>query len=203
MPYTTANANLAAGYYRRRRGLLNGEQYRRPEEERNQPPMNPVTQPAAPTTEPQQPPATPSITPVSDRITDLLKTDSPYMQQAETQAKQQANRRGLLNSSIAVQAGQAARINAAFPIASQDAGIELENRIASMNLAAAERQQVGALTAAFESSYSNTLASIMSNPEIPAEERQRYMDHAARIRDSNLNLLEQFYGINLQWSTPS
>ena len=71
------------------------------------------------------------------------------------------------------------------------------------NVAAAERNQAAALAASFEVSYSNILSSIMNNPEIPATERQRYMDHAARIRDSNLALVEQMFAIELQWGTGS
>jgi len=73
-----------------------------------------------------------------------------------------------------------------------------------MNVAAAERNQAAALAASFERSYADLLSSIMSNPEIPANERQRYMDHAARIRDSNLALVEQMFGIDLEWEeTPA
>lgn len=58
---------------------------------------------------------------VEARIGGIVKADSPLMQQAATAAKQQANQRGLLNSSMAVGAGQGAVLNAAMPIAQQDA----------------------------------------------------------------------------------
>lgn len=51
----------------------------------------------------------------------LLAGNSPYITQARTQATQMANSRGLLNSSIAAGNAQAAAIQAALPIASQDA----------------------------------------------------------------------------------
>lgn len=59
---------------------------------------------------------------VQEQLTGLLAQDSPYMQQAETGALQQSNERGLLNSSLAVEAAEGARIAAALPIAQQDAG---------------------------------------------------------------------------------
>lgn len=238
---------------------------------------------------------------VSTRMTGLLKKDNPYMQAAATRGKKVANRRGLLNSTMGVQATEAARIDAALPIASQDAAqthtrniqgrniqfqdlsqernidaqreflgteltatqrrletelgsraklqaadnvaqrhrlgmqltqqerlqldelraaeerlglelgsrermqgvdVELQERLASMNLSANERNAAASLAQGYESTYSQMVSAIMSNPEIPAAERQRYLDHAARVRDSNLNLLEQFYGIELNWSTP-
>ena len=59
---------------------------------------------------------------VEGRIGGLLSRTSDYMKRAETRAKQMMNRRGLLNSSMAVGAAQAAAIDAALPIAQQDAG---------------------------------------------------------------------------------
>lgn len=51
----------------------------------------------------------------------LTAKGNPLMTQAETQAKQQANAQGMLNSTMAIQAGQMAGYNAALPIAQQDA----------------------------------------------------------------------------------
>ncbi len=60
---------------------------------------------------------------VENRLTGLLNSDNPYMQQAETRGLQQANARGLISSSLAVGAVEGARINAALPIAQQDASL--------------------------------------------------------------------------------
>lgn len=58
---------------------------------------------------------------VQGQIKDIIAEGSPLMQQAETRALQGANKRGLMNSSIAVGAGQAALYDAAAPIAAADA----------------------------------------------------------------------------------
>lgn len=58
---------------------------------------------------------------VAGQVKGLISANSPLMQQAETKALQQANQRGLLNSSMAVGAAQDATINAALPIAQADA----------------------------------------------------------------------------------
>ena len=58
---------------------------------------------------------------VENRLTGLLQQDNPYMQAARTSGLQTAQSRGLLNSSMAGEASQAAAIKAAMPIASQDA----------------------------------------------------------------------------------
>jgi hypothetical protein len=58
---------------------------------------------------------------VSTQINKVIGEDSPLMQQAGTRAKQAANGRGLLNSTMAIQAGQAAVMDRALPIAQSDA----------------------------------------------------------------------------------
>ena len=78
---------------------------------------------------------------VATRLTGLLSSDNPYMKQAETIGKQAANRRGLLNSSIAVTGIEDARIRAALPIASQDAGQAHEREIQGRNLQSGDIQQ--------------------------------------------------------------
>ena len=65
---------------------------------------------------------------VSGRLSTLLDDDSPYLARARTRAKQQANRRGLLSSSIAVGAGETAAIDAALPIAQGDAELAARER---------------------------------------------------------------------------
>ena len=60
---------------------------------------------------------------LSNQVNKVIAADSPLMQQAAGAAAQAANSRGLLNSSMAVQAGQAAVMDRAVPIAQYDAGI--------------------------------------------------------------------------------
>ena len=58
---------------------------------------------------------------VADNLTGLLDSNSKFTKAARTRTKQEFNRRGLVNSSMAVQAGEVAAINTALPIAQQDA----------------------------------------------------------------------------------
>ncbi len=58
---------------------------------------------------------------VEKRVGGIIKADSPLMTLARTGAKQTAQRRGLLNTSIAAGAGEEAVLRTATPIASQDA----------------------------------------------------------------------------------
>jgi len=59
---------------------------------------------------------------VQGRMEGLLSQGSQYMKAAESKANEISNKRGLLNSSMAVGAAQKANIESALPIASQDAG---------------------------------------------------------------------------------
>lgn len=58
---------------------------------------------------------------VQGQLEQIINKGSPMMTMAETRAKQAMNARGLMNSSMAVQAGQQAVIDSAMPIAQQDA----------------------------------------------------------------------------------
>lgn len=58
---------------------------------------------------------------VQDQLQQIIANDSPLMQQARARALQSANSRGLLNSSMAITAGDSALYDAAMPIAQQDA----------------------------------------------------------------------------------
>lgn len=86
---------------------------------------------------------------VEGRVNRIIAQGSPLQTQAQTAAKQDANRRGLINSSMAVQAGQEATYKAALPIAQQDAATSYNaktlNQAAgntALNLGATGRQNM-------------------------------------------------------------
>ena len=60
---------------------------------------------------------------VQGQLNNVIAADAPLMQQAKTGALQQMNQRGLINSSMAIGAGQDAVIKNALPIAQQDASM--------------------------------------------------------------------------------
>lgn len=82
---------------------------------------------------------------VENRITSLLAGTNPYVQNARTRGVRQSASRGLQNSSFGAAAGESSAINAALPIASQDASAfgaaatqnaDAQNRMAQMQLQA-------------------------------------------------------------------
>lgn len=68
---------------------------------------------------------------VQGRVNSIINENSPLMQQAARRAAEAANSRGLLNSSLAVESGQRAVLDAATPIASADAGFMNQQRLAN------------------------------------------------------------------------
>lgn len=77
---------------------------------------------------------------MSNQVKGLIAQDSPLMQQAANNAKMAANSRGLLNSSMAVQAGQAAVMDKAMPIAQYDAGVN--SNVANTNQANTQQTNI-------------------------------------------------------------
>ena len=74
------------------------------------------------------------VSTTQDQLVGILNKGGPLMQQAATFGNQQAASRGLLNSSMGVQAAQAATLQQAVPIASADANAT--NQINQTNAAA-------------------------------------------------------------------
>lgn len=89
----------------------------------------------------------PALGDVATRINAIIADNSPLMQQARTAGMQALNRRGLGNSTMAIEAAEEALYGAAAPIASQESsqasaeGIAAANRAAQQSIAA---QQVAA-----------------------------------------------------------
>lgn len=118
----------------------------------------PPPTPAVGYTAPQAAASTANATPltvspnatVAGNLRDIIAEDSPLMQQADLLARQNANARGLLDSSIAEGARQQALIETALPIAQQDAQQRFQ--------AAASTQQAQN-TAALNNSQLNTQTS--------------------------------------------
>lgn len=71
---------------------------------------------------------------VSHQLGQLIGSDSQYIRQAEDRARNEASSRGMMMSTMAAGAGRRAAIDAALPIASQDA--TTYGRTASENMAA-------------------------------------------------------------------
>jgi hypothetical protein len=99
---------------------------------------------------------------VEGRISALLKTGSPLQQVARADATEAANARGLVNSSMAVGAGERAVIESALPIASQDASIFAN--------AAQTNAQLGTNVSQFNAGSKNTASAAQFQAQAQAEQ---------------------------------
>ncbi len=105
---------------------------------------------------------------VQGRMEGLLSEGSRYMEVARQNAAQQANSRGLLNSSMAAGAGERAAIEAAMPIAQQDAQTYGNRELANMDATNQQRQ--------FNVTQSNNMAQNQWS-QIAAQNHERVMQN--------------------------
>lgn len=70
---------------------------------------------------------------VQGQLQGLLNNENPLMQASYQKGLELANSRGILNSSMAAEAGQTAMLNAALPIAQQDSSTYFNNRTNALN----------------------------------------------------------------------
>ncbi len=179
-----------------------------------QPSYTPTTYTASQLNSPNTWNVNPSQT-VAGQLSTDLKSNSPLMQQAQTEGSITANARGLLNSSMAAQAGENAMISSATPIATADAATNAsaasynaneantfsQNNQAALNTAA---ENNAAAANAASSTNTTTAASLNQqtqsnlqnlsqdfNNNVQAIQSNQYMDQAAK--DYNISQLYQSY----------
>ena len=149
---------------------------------------------------------------VTTQLEKVTNTDSPLLTQARTRGKQFANRRGLLNSSLAGQAAEAAVFDVALPIASQQAAqiqqsniqggaIASTERVAASNVASFEREKATAALAQFDTNFQSSFNAISTNKDLPAATRASFLHHIGTVRDTNFDLVRQLYNIELVWQS--
>lgn len=238
---------------------------------------------------------------VAKEVNKITGTDSPLMQQAQTDGLKMANRRGLMNSSMAVGAAQNEALRAALPMAQQTAGQNfqtnrqqsdqmqqrmlqendinsretmqrrefrqqtglqgndisarermqgreleqqtglqandiaarqeaqrrelrfnsqaqerdlasrqdmagldraLQERLATWNLDAAERQQASGMLTSMQQVHAAQVQSIMANTAMDAGARQNQLNALNEQNARRINLVEQMFGVQIQWGAP-
>jgi hypothetical protein len=116
----------------------------------------------------------PTTMTVQGQLDALLKADNPLMTQARANALKEANKRGLINSTMAAQAGEQALISQALPIAQADSAAYLQ--------VGARNQDATNTFSLRDKDFENT-----QNLEDFRQQSQR----AAQTEGSNLRLTEQ------------
>ncbi|MBR9770050.1 MAG: hypothetical protein GYB54_02845 [Gammaproteobacteria bacterium] len=134
---------------------------------------------------------------VQGQLDGILSSNSPLMKRAETFGKQQANKRGLLNSSMAASASQGAMIDAALPIAQQDAGAQQElNQLQASSTANAWGMMANNITDIVAQGMEG-IANIQANPDISSSDKTKMINQITKMRDSDINFQKGLYQ-NLQ-----
>lgn len=148
---------------------------------------------------------------VTKQVNAVIADDSPYIQRARVEGTSFANRRGLLNSSMAAGASTGAAIDRALPIASQNAQqISQKNLTYQQGGYDKERQAMvtasndrnASLSAALEANkaYLAAFGQLADNENIPAATRDAYIKHLLDTRSTGFDMIQQVYGIDLDWS---
>lgn len=131
---------------------------------------------------------TPDMT-TSGQFQKLTAAGSPIIAQAQNQSDQNWNARGLLNSSMAAEAGQQAGYNAALPIAQADASANLaaasdntkqQNALTSTAMGSATSLTNTGVTAANSQLIANTEANYKVNQTLQASVAQLQSNYTSQ-----------------------
>jgi hypothetical protein len=155
------------------------------------------------------------------QLTGIISQNSPLLQQARTDALQQANSRGLLNSSIAQTAGDSAVYNAAVPIAQSDAAqaskvaqtnVANTNADIGTNLASQNQSNTANIEAQYKdltqgsasasqlvSNAQNNIAQILQNTNMDAGAKQAAIDQIKGNLQNSMGMIGSLAGnVDLQ-----
>lgn len=144
---------------------------------------------------------------VAGRLNSLLSSDSAYIKQAEQKAKEEASRKGLLNSSMAIGAGREAAISQALPIASQDAsefnkfGLQqqqTENQQATIQTEAIVSGEMTKQKAAISQTAQNIQNAFNSRLTGANEESKAWLQDLSQSHQTALQELEHTQNLALQ-----
>jgi hypothetical protein len=125
---------------------------------------------------------------VQERVKGIIGEDSALMQQAETRARQEAQARGLVNSSLAVGAGQQAVIAQALPIAQQDAQAYANAATNTANQQnAASQFNAGAQNTVGLANAQQQNAALANNQQAAVQLTNTQMQREAQIALANLD----------------
>lgn len=159
------------------------------------PPVGGLLQTAVGTPGAPQPPIDPNTYENDDvvgQLNAITSADSGYMQLARTSGLQTANRRGLLNTSIAAGASQAAAIAAAAPLASQNASQSAQRNLTRLGAHFTGEQQQADI-ASREKMLDEQLASEEARlgRQLTSQELQQQRDIANRLEMQGYDLTAQ------------
>lgn len=135
---------------------------------------------------------------VQGQVSDIIDADSPLMQQARRRADEASNARGMLNSSLGIGAAHGAVLDAAMPIATQDAStyfqanqktVDAQN--AALNFGAAAENQASLANAQLGTDVSKTNAGMLSEAAARSSDAANQSSLAKFDADTRLQLAQK------------
>ena len=128
---------------------------------------------------------------VASNLQSIIASGSPLMQQAEANARNQMNARGLINSTLGVTAGQSAVIGAATPIATADAATYDR---AATNTTNAQNTEAASTAAATNTAAQQAAAAQTQTEQFNAGQFNAAMSTAATASNAVAALSQQIQG---------
>ena len=146
----------------------------------------------------------PGTATVQDQLTGILNKGGPLMQQAETTGKQQVAAKGLLNSSMGIQAAQAAVLDKAVPIATNDASSL--NQMATYNAGTvnqtlAQNTQTANQANQFNAQTGNDFAKFDAQNQNAADQWNAGQQNEAALKAMDMNSRETLAGIEANYKS--
>lgn len=139
-------------------------------------------------------------TSVNDNINQLTNSDSIYMQQARQSGLNTAASRGLLNSSIAAGASQQAAINAATPIAQQDAQTEYNKWNMGKDVQANLQGEYTKAIKQVMSDHTVNISQIETAEGVTQAQKDQMIKNTIARRDADMAFLKNLYSAMPVWS---
>lgn len=136
---------------------------------------------------------------VSGRMAQLMSGNSEYRQMAEADALREANRRGLSNSSMAIDSGYATALRQAQGIAEYDANVQNQFDLSNQQVENRSREDFSSATDAANSAntqYANSFLSANMEAINNAASQFATAENEAALQESRFQLEEILNGIN-------
>ena len=156
---------------------------------------------------------------VANRVAKITSGNSDIMKAARTQGLQQVNRRGLGNSTMAINAAEAAALGAAVPIASQEASqvaqrniaglgeagtnnrltrtIDADAERARMQIAADSQRTLAAGVTDLTGQRFNAISNTLQNDKIPAAARSAVQTSIDGQYQQAMDQIQTIYGVSI------
>lgn len=163
-----------------------------------------ATQATATGYDPKATTVTPNQT-VQGQVAGIIEADSPLMQQARRRADEASNARGMLNSSIGIGAAHGAVLDAAMPIATQDASTHfqanqktVDAQNAALNFGAAAQNQASLANAQLGTDVSKTNAAAGNEASARSAEASNQSSLAKFDADTRMQLAQKDINTRLE-----